>query len=315
MRTLKNFALVLGTGYIFVYFSEHLFWARVRPEDSLPEWIGAWIAYSLMAFVFLHLVAYFRVAEKWSLFLVGAAFGWLAEGVVVQTTYESLPLSISFTGLAWHALITVWIGWYAVRRALLAPASFRTFGLFAAIGVCYPLWAITWWLEPDGGIATLAEFSAFTLTITALVASAYALANWGATEPFAPNRWVTRIVYGLFLLYFVFVTIPAQFLAALLLPLLLGLTYYGLRRHRPAAETDSLLTTLTGRIPPLNYLALFLLPLTAIAVYAAALSLNLQWHTNWILYLVATPLGFIFFGVGLLKKRGQKPGFSEKPGF
>ena len=87
MRTIKNIILVLSTGYIFVYFSEHLFWARVRPEDSLKNWFSAWIAYSLMAFVFLHLVAHFRIAEKWSLFLAGAAFGWLAEGLVVQSTY------------------------------------------------------------------------------------------------------------------------------------------------------------------------------------------------------------------------------------
>lgn len=299
MRTLKQLALVLATGYIFVYFSEHLFWARVHPDDSLKNWFSAWVAYSLMAFVFLHLVAHFRITERWSLFLAGAAFGWLAEGLVVQTAYESLPLSISFTGLAWHALITVWIGWYAVRRALTSPASFRTLGLFAAIGVCFGLWAIAWWLEPDGGVATLAEFSSFSLTITLLVAFAYALANWGATEPFAPNHWVTRVIYGLFLLYFAFVTIPAAPIALLILPLLLGLVYYGLRRHRPSEETESLITILSGHIHPLNYLAIFALPLTAIAVYAVALSLNLQWHTNWILYFITTPLGFIFFFVGI----------------
>ena len=303
MRTIKQLALVLATGYIFVYFSEHLFWARLRPDDSLKNWFSAWIAYSLMAFIFLHLVTSFRIAEKSSLFLAGAAFGWLAEGLVVQTTYESLPLSISFTGLAWHALITGWSGWDAVRRALTSPASIRTFGLFAVIGAGYGLWAITWWLEPDGGVATLAEFSRFSLTITALVTLAYALANWGASAPFAPNRWVTRVIYGLFLLYFAFVTIPAAPWALLILPILLGLVTYGLRRHRPVEETDSLIVTLGGRIPPLNFLAIFALPLTAIAVYAAALSLNLQWHTNWILYLITTPLGFVLFGVGLFKKR------------
>jgi hypothetical protein len=313
VRTLKHLALVLATGYIFVYFSEHLFWARVRPDDSLKNWFSAWIAYSLMAFVFLHLVTHFSITERWSLFLAGAAFGWLAEGLVVQTTYESLPLSISFTGLAWHALITVWIGWYAARKALSAPASFRTlrhgstqvFGLFAVIGACYGLWAIAWWLEPDGSTATLAEFSSFMLTITALVALAYGLANWGASEPFTPNRWVTRVIYGLFLLYFAFITVPAAPIAFLILPILLGLVYYSLRRHRPAEPRDTLLVTLTGRIHPLNYLAIFILPLTAIVVYAAALSMNLQWNTNWILYLITTPLGFILFAVGLFKKRAS----------
>jgi len=305
MRTLKQLALVLGTGYIFVYFSEHIFWARVRPDDSLGGWLGAWIAYSLMAFVFLHIVERFRIHEKWSLFLAAAIFGWLAEGVVVQTTYENLPLSISFTGLAWHALITVWIGWYAIRRALTSPASLRTFGRFAAIGAFYSLWAIAWWLEPDGGIATLAEFSAYIFSITFLVALAYALVNWGASEPFRPNDWVTRLVYAAFLAYFAFVTVPAAPISLILLPLLLGLSAYGLHRHRPTDETASLITTLHGRIHPLNILTIFALPLTAVAFYALALSLNLQWHTNWLLYLIATPLGFILFGVGMFKKRAS----------
>ncbi|MFZ5856437.1 MAG: hypothetical protein ACOYZ6_06365 [Chloroflexota bacterium] len=303
MRTLKQFALVFGTGYIFVYFSEHLFWARVRPDDSLKNWVSVWIAYSLMAFVFLHIVGKFHVREKWSLFLAAAVFGWLAEGVIVQTTYEMLPLSISFTGLAWHALITVWIGWYAARRALTSPASLSTFGRFAAIGLLYSLWAIAWWLEPDGGISTLGEFSSFILTITALVALAYALVNWGSSEPFAPNVWVTRLVYAAFLAYFAFVTVSAAPISLLVLPLLLGLSYYGLHRHRPAEETASLTAALRGRIHPINYLALFALPLTAIAFYAFALALNLQWHTNWILYLITTPLGFVLFGFAIFKKR------------
>jgi hypothetical protein len=305
MRTLKQLALVLGTGYIFVYFSEHLFWARVRPDDSLKNWISAWIAYSLMAFVFLHLITYFRVHEKWSLFLVGAAFGWLAEGLVVQTAYDMLPLSISFTGLAWHALITVWIGWYAAQRWLTSPASARTLGWFAAIGTCYGLWAVNWWLESDSGIASLAEFSRFSLMITVLVTLAYLLANWGATVPFQPNPWMTRIVYALFVLYFIFVTVPAKPIALLILPFLLGLVYYGLYRHRSAEETESLMPLLSRQIHLANILSLFALPLTASTVYAAALSLHLQWHTNWILYLITTPLGFLSFGVALLRKNGE----------
>ncbi len=76
MKTVKNILLVLSTGYIFVYFSEHMFWARIRPEDSLKEWLAVWIAYSLAAFIFLHIITYFKVNNRWSLFLAGAIFGW-----------------------------------------------------------------------------------------------------------------------------------------------------------------------------------------------------------------------------------------------
>jgi hypothetical protein len=301
MKTFKNILLVLSTGYIFVFFSEHVFWARIRPDDSFMNWVSTWIAYSLMAFVFLHLVTHFKVANRWALFLAGAAFGWMAEGIVVQTTYESLPLSISFTGLAWHALITIWIGWYALRHRLSDSAPLPTLKLAAAIGAGYGLWAITWWLEPDGGVATLSEFSAFILTTSILVIIAFWLANWSASELFTPNRWVTGIIYSLFILYFIFIAVPAAPVAILILPVLFGLIYFGLRKNKQVEQNDSLLISLTNRASLLSYLSLLALPLTAITVYAAALTLNLQWQTNWILYLITTPLGFILFVMSLFK--------------
>jgi hypothetical protein len=313
MRTFKNILLVLATGYIFVYFSEHLFWARVRPDDSLKNWISTWIAYSLMAFIFLTLVVKFKIKNIWPLFLAGAAFGWLAEGLVVQTAYDMLPLSISFTGLAWHALITVWIGWYAVSKSFLAPASFSTFKLSAIIGICCGLWAINWWLEPDGGVSSIAEYAVFSLVTTLLLTFAYWLANWSSSEPFAPNRWVTVFISGLFALYFVFAAVPAAPLATLILPILLGLVYFGLRSNSKNEGEGSLLDHFAGRVPAWKFPSLLALPLMNILVYALALSLNLQWHTNWILYLITTPLGFILFGMSLYKSGRAKPALDTPP--
>lgn len=301
MRILKNILLVLSTGYIFVYFSEHLFWARIRPDDTLGGWIGAWIAYSLLAFVFLAGVSYFRVSNIWALFLAGAAFGWLAEGVVVQTTYEMLPLSISFTGLAWHALITIWIGWYAMQKSFFASAPLSTTKLAAVIGLCSGLWAISMWVEPDGGISSLAEYSSFTLVTTLLVIAAYWLANLCASEPFAPGRLATIFVSGIFVLYFIFVTVPAMPWALAILPILLGLVYLGLRSGREKETASSFLDGFGGRISTWKFLGLLALPITSIAVYASAQLMGLRWHTNWILYLITTPLGFILFGLSLFK--------------
>jgi len=301
MRIIKNLFLVLSTGYIFVYFSEHLFWARIRPGNSLQDWIATWIAYSLMAFIFLNLVTFFRVKNKWALFLSGAAFGWLGEGIVVQTAYEMLPLSISFTGLAWHALLTVWVGWYAVRISLFASSPWSTLKLAAAIGLGYGLWAINWWLEPDGGVATLPEFAAFSFTTTMIVILAYWLANWSSSEPFLVNRWGVIAVSGLFGLYFFFISVPAAPWAALILPVLLGLVYWGLRRNRLNEEAGSALDSLRGTVPVWKYASLLAIPITSVLFYALATALHLQWQTNWVLYLIATPLGFILFGVSLYK--------------
>ena len=105
MRVLRNLLLTLTTGYILLFYSELVFWARPRPQDSLTGWLGTWLAYSLAGYVFLAAVQYFHVRDLWSLFLCGALFGWLTEGVIVQTMYDAFPLQISWTGLAWHALL------------------------------------------------------------------------------------------------------------------------------------------------------------------------------------------------------------------
>jgi hypothetical protein len=301
MKILKNILLVLSTGYIFVYFSEHLFWSRVRPGDSFKDWFAAWVVYSLMAFIFLVLISHFRVKSIWALFLAGAAFGWIDEGIVVQTTYDMLPLSISFTGLAWHALITIWIGWHATRKSLLSSDTWSILKLAAAIGFLYGFWAISWWLEPDGGVSSIPEFATFSFITTAFVILAYWLANWSSSEAFILNRWTIIFISGIFTLYFCFVTVPTAPLAAIILPILFGLVYLGLRQNRLREGEGSLLDMHNDRISFWKYISLLVIPVTSVLVYTLAMSLNLQWHTNWILYIITTPLGFILFGISLYK--------------
>ncbi len=311
MKTFRMFTQVIATGFIFFYYSELLFWARMRPGDSIGNWLSTWVAYSLMAFIFLVLVRYFRVRSIWALFLAGSAFGWIGEGIVVQTTYESLPLSISFTGLAWHALITVWVGWYAVRKSLHSPDPLATLKLCALIGLVYGLWAISWWGEPDGGVSTILEFTVFSLIATILVIIAYKLSDWSSVETYAPSRWPIMIIGGLVMLYFFFVTIPAQPLAALILPVLLGSVYLGLRWNRLSETDGSILDSFNSVIPAWKYACLLSIPIWAVAVYALATFLDLQWRTNWLLYLITTPAGFILFGLSLIRtwqaRKNDKP--------
>jgi hypothetical protein len=301
MKNIKNITLVLATGFIFFYYSEQLFWARLRPGDSIGGWLETWAAYSLMAFIFLTLVKYFRVRNIWAHFLAGAAFGWIAEGVVVQTTYESLPLSISFTGLAWHGLITVLVGWYAVRKSLHSTNPLATLKITTAIGLCFGLWAISWWGEPDGGVSTIAEFATFSVIGMILVIFAYLLSDWSSSLTFKPNRWSIVIIGGLALLYFFFITIPAQPLAAFILPVLLGLVYLGLRWNLQSEPEGSLLDSFNSCVPAWKYASAMAIPVCAVAVYSLATVLDLHWRTNWVLYLICTPLGFILLGVSLYK--------------
>ena len=109
-RLLRKAAVILANGYILFFFSERVFWSFWRPADNLRDFVITWLAYCLMGWMFLDLVRHFRVASFPPLFLCGAVFGWVGEGVVVDTMYgdptNPFPLSVSWTGLAWHALLT-----------------------------------------------------------------------------------------------------------------------------------------------------------------------------------------------------------------
>jgi hypothetical protein len=135
VRIVKQFLGVLAAGYILFFYSELVFWARVQPTDTLPNWISTWLAYSLLAFVFVTIVARFRVHTIWALFLASAVFGWMTEGIVVQTAYEDLPLSLSFTGLAWHAI--------SVGGCTPAPRTFLRAEGDSAPVYCYWNWVWT----------------------------------------------------------------------------------------------------------------------------------------------------------------------------
>jgi hypothetical protein len=84
-RWIQKLIVVLATGYILFFYSERVFWSFLRPGDKWTDLVLGWLVYSLLAWVFRLVVRQCRVAGFPALFLAGAIFGWLAEGVVVDT--------------------------------------------------------------------------------------------------------------------------------------------------------------------------------------------------------------------------------------
>jgi hypothetical protein len=307
MKFLKPLAFALSTGYILFFYSELVFWARPRPEDSLLNWLWTWLAYSLSGLAFLAALRGFRVKNIWGLFLCGALFGWLTEGVIVQTMYAAFPLQISWTGLAWHALISVWIGWYALRRALHQGRMRSILGIAAGLGLFWGVWGIFWWVEEPGQpVASLGEFAAFALVSSLLLIVAYWLADRTGAG-FAASGWVIGIVAALFVVQFFVTALPAAPLAAFVLPPLLLVIFLILWRGRKGEQPGSLLDDLAGQVPGGSYLALLAMPAVAILVYAAALALDLRLYTGWLVYALTMPLGFILLVVSVLKVLRPNP--------
>jgi hypothetical protein len=298
--SLHTLSASLVTGYIFFYYSELVFWARPRPEDSLLNWVQTWLAYSLMAFLFLAAVHTFHARSLPAVFLCGAFFGWLGEGVLVQTAYEDLPLSLSFTGLAWHALISVLAGWYGLQKAL--RHGLRQ-SLLAALftGLFVWFWGVCWLYEEPQTSVTPGVFAVYHLVASLPLMASLSLVPKIFARPFAPSRWTVWIVGGLFLALFVIGAVPAAPLAAVILPALMILLYAGLRRNRLRESRQSVLEMLAQPAPRRHYLTILLIPLIASALYSIYWLTGLRLPTNWVVYLVTTPAGFIRFGWSLWK--------------
>jgi hypothetical protein len=108
-------------------------------------------------------------------------------------------------------------------------------------------------------------------------------------------------------LFFVAVRIPATPRSALILPPLLLLCAYGLRRNQSQEQRPDLLEAFVGHIPPGSCLPLLLMPLMAIIVYAPVAVWGLILPTNWVLYVITMPLGFLCMFASLwILRRGKR---------
>ena len=242
----------------------------------------------------------FRVASFPPLFLCGAVFGWVGEGVVVDTLYGNatspFPLSISFTGLAWQALLSVGVGWYMIGQALTEGRPTWTAMLSLAVGTSWGLWAVWWPAELGSKVDT----SVWSFAHHALVCSIPLLFSWavlGRACPnwFAPGKVATIVLWGLVVVIFLAARVPARPYALLVLPPLLALCWAGLRRNARTEQRPDVLDVILGRIRPRNVMTLVLMPLAATAVYALFRSLNWRPATNVVLYVITMLLGFWYF--------------------
>jgi hypothetical protein len=306
----KRIALSLSTGYVFCYFGELVFWATpCREGMTIPEVGITWLLYSFFAYVFLCIVSVFRVRSLPAVFLAGAFFGWYEEGIFMQTMYGTpdgpFPMSISFTGLAWHATIDVCVGWLFVRKALARGRGTEIAGLAALIGTFYGLWAIWWLAEPPEPMRLLLaaertdivfiHFCLFAFSSTGILVLAYWIHNHLTPLRFKPTRgelWLMGIITAL---YYVFVTIPANPRTIWVLPPLMGITLWALNLNRRREYRVDSISAFSSRAKPFHYMLLFLIPLVASVIYFVGLAAELRLRTNVIAYYTLGIAGAVFW--------------------
>jgi hypothetical protein len=274
--SLRSAAVVLALGAVSWAWSEVGFWSQFRSGDSAPAWIITWLAYSVVAGLALRLARRFPSAGLAPLVLVGAAYGWLVEGAVASTVYEVLPFSLVWTGVAWHGLLTVVLGWWAVPAALRRGGR-RALLVCAAVGAAWGVWSAGWWAAvPDDGqapaVPSYASFSLFVLVVWAAAAAGYALLDRLPLPSDAlRSRWGTGLCVALVVLWAGVMIVPAIPWAPALLVALLALVWSSLRRLpargtgvRPPAPGSWPVGVPVRRLGPS-----LLVPVTALVVYAA----------------------------------------------
>lgn len=305
-RASQNLLLALVNGFILFFFSERLFWSVWRSGDSVAELLVTWLAYSTAAYLFLSIVRYFRINDLWSLYLAGAIYGWLIEGGLIHTLYGTeesapFPISISITGLSWHALISVLAGWYATLNALSSRQPQWTAIIAAGVGAFWGCWATFLWHENPPEVTSVGDFFAYAVTMTCMLAGAWWLNFRVGLMHFRPGWPGTLLCAAVLGVFYSQHVIRLGWLPLILLPTLIGIALLALWRHR---QSHSDVTSMVAN--PLivrNLTWLGLMPLVATMLYAAAEPIGLGQVpiASIVYYWITGPAGFLLLIIAIVR--------------
>lgn len=301
---LKKLLYIFCFAALLISWSEHLFWARVElgSAEKVVEWGYAYVlGYTIPAFFALWLAVWARAHDFWSWFMAGAFFGWITEGLLVQTAYDMLPFSLSFTGLAWHALITFGIGVYGLPLLRRRGTPRQIVKYSALFGLCWGGWSVAWWMETPPVIVPAHLYVLYAFMLTAVTLGLYRIMEMAPADVFRFRKWELWVLIVLFSGLYLLLCLPKAPVSLVILPVLLGATVFVLRRNRESGK-DFYLPLVGGYRTPVRRDALFFIaPLAASLVYVVADAMEIRFAGNMVLYLITMPAGFIVYAVAVRK--------------
>jgi len=245
MLFFRNAGLTLGTGYILFFCSERLFWSVLKPGDSIGEIAVTWLAYSTIAYWFLALTRWFQMRSAVAVLLAGACYGWMAEGMLVGTLYGTessapFPLSVVCTGLSWHALISVGIGWYAVQWCLRQGRLLPLLGWAVLLGIFWGVWATFLWNEKPPVRVNAGEFAVHAFATGLLFFASHALVRRLDARRFQPRPLGLILTGGILLVFYGQQVRALGVRPLVVLPVLFGAVAWAMSRGRRKEETEIL---------------------------------------------------------------------------
>ena len=198
-----------------------------------------------------------------------------------------LPFSISYSGSAWHALITVWVRWYLLQKALRAPEPMKDSSIASLIGT---VWVVGGQLVAGTGRAGHLPRQFRGIHPDHHYPGRTGILDRGFVfELRTPSRWVANDRWVLVLCFWS-QSQPDPWRPAH--PA--GVAYWGLQQNQKVEPPGSILDAFASPPPLRNLAALFCLPLVSIALHAFAQLFDLKIHINMVFYLVTCRLGSSF---------------------
>lgn len=242
---------IASLGLLTFTMSESVFWGDMGVAYPGPGMLATLAVYTVVVIAALYALERLSPAGWQGVFLAGALEGWLIEGAVVNTVYEALPMSIGWTGLAWHALLSVLGAWVLLPRLLVS--RWRWAGALG-LGALWGGWSTA--MQLDGGrLDEPATFAVYVGITTALLG--VGLRGWlrYRADHLVP-RWLGRAALILVAATYAF-QVSATPIALMLVPLVGGVVWL----MRRASDREATPTHLTGPSSP---------PLAPLAVMAVA---------------------------------------------
>ncbi|GIT89933.1 hypothetical protein JANAI62_05830 [Jannaschia pagri] len=256
------------------------------PLPLQPDLAIGVLAYGVIGWSAIAMLAVARRWDRAAWWLAAGMIGFLAEGVLVAELYTALPLTLVWTPLAWHALVTVFGGLLGFRAALVRGAL-ATLAFGVLLGGVLGLWGGWMWAaeELPGGQTQfdwppVSDYAVQLLCAWVLLSVGHW--GWNRVAPRVPDLNLRADLWSLTVLLgtaWAFAWAAPMFPWSLLLIVLVAATAWGLRGTSDAPQY-------TPQIGVSAWIATAAMPAAAILIYAVIAWTQPRWETNVVVLIV-----------------------------
>lgn len=295
LRRLASIALFAYlTSVIVVMASERVYWYWAGLNaDSIFVMSTFYLVPTTSA---LWILAHIRARRIHQVVLGGAIFAFLTEGILTPVIYADGPLPfLASLFVGWHGVLSFVGFWYLIRSWLIAQQTRLLAVASALFGSLWGVWAFAAsftdppdLMEGGGRILPPGEFAVYAIGVGAVLAVAHWLIGFVWPTGWRPTRVSTWAVALVAIVYFAIGVVPAVLWAPIKLSLLIGGTFWLLRRSAADEQEGepTIFDRLGGSVRLRDVVAILPMPVMAAATYGAVWAIDPGESASVIVYWV-----------------------------